>query len=111
VALPYVIRALLQIAVAAQIGVTGLGPVPKDEQVSIHGPFAQGACEACHDRKDPKDPGPASPADDACAACHDDFAKGAARVKTDKGRHPDGKGMRCVECHNPHNARKPKLVR
>jgi predicted CXXCH cytochrome family protein len=32
-------------------------------------------------------------------------------VKTDKGRHPDGKGMRCVECHNPHNARKPKLVR
>jgi predicted CXXCH cytochrome family protein len=111
VALSTVIRGLFAAALAVEIGVSGLGPVPKAEQVSTHGPYAQGACEACHDRKDPKDPGPASPSDEACISCHDDFAGKASRVKTDKGRHPDGKGMKCVECHNPHNARKPKLVR
>jgi predicted CXXCH cytochrome family protein len=105
------IRLVLLAAFAAAVGVTGLAPVPVAEQASTHGPFAQGDCDACHDRKDPRDPGPASPADDACLSCHDDFA-GTARVKTGKGKlHPDGHGMRCVECHNPHNARKPKLVR
>lgn len=95
---------------ALAAGVTGLGPLPPSEQVSTHGPFAQGACAACHERDDPRDPGPASPADAACIACHDDFS-GTARVKTDRGRHPDSRGTRCVDCHNPHNARKAKLVR
>jgi predicted CXXCH cytochrome family protein len=105
------IRLLVAAAVAAEIGVTGLGPVPRSEQVSTHGPFAQGDCAACHDRNDPRDPGPASPKDEACVACHEDF-EGKTRVKTGKGKlHPDGRGMTCVDCHNPHNARKPKLVR
>lgn len=104
------VRAVLLAVLGLAVGASGLGPVPKTEQLSTHGPFAQGACAACHDRDDPQDPGPASPADAACISCHDDFAK-QARVKTERGRHPDGKGMKCVECHNPHNARKPKLVR
>ncbi len=104
-------RLALAVAFAAAVGDTSLAPVPRAEEVSTHGPYAAGGCAACHDRNDPKNPGPASPADDACIGCHDDFAGGAAKVKTDKGRHPDGRGMRCVECHNPHNARKPKLVR
>jgi predicted CXXCH cytochrome family protein len=103
-------RLVVVAALGLAVGVSGLGPVPRSEAVSTHGPFAQGACAACHDRDDPKDPGPASPADAACISCHDDFA-GSARVKTDRGRHPEARGMRCVECHNPHNAKKPMLVR
>ncbi len=86
-----------------------LAPVPAEEAASTHGPFAMGACETCHERHDAKDPGPARKAsDELCFGCHDEF-KGSAAVRIDAALHPADRAG-CTRCHNPHNARKKKLL-
>jgi predicted CXXCH cytochrome family protein len=86
-----------------------LAPLPKDQATVVHGPYEQGACDACHERADPSDPGAAQVTRETCLACHDEFA-GTAPVKIGKGKsHPSSKGN-CTTCHNPHNSKKKKLL-
>lgn len=100
--------ALLALAPAARAGAARLAPLPRAEAVVVHGPYEQGACDACHARGDPRDPGPATASKEACLACHDEFG-GTAPVRIGKGRSHPIKGE-CVGCHNPHNSRKRKLL-
>jgi predicted CXXCH cytochrome family protein len=76
--------------------------------VVVHGPFEQGACDACHARADQKDPGPATVSKETCLACHDEFG-GKAPVRIGKGKNHPVKGE-CTGCHNPHNSKKRKLL-
>ena len=85
-----------------------LAPLPRDQAVVVHGPFEQGACDACHARADQKDPGPATVTKETCLACHDEFG-GKAPVRIGKGKNHPVKGE-CTGCHNPHNSKKRKLL-
>jgi predicted CXXCH cytochrome family protein len=86
-----------------------LAPLVGEEAASTHGPYAAGACETCHERHDAKSPGAVrKDPDELCFGCHEEF-KGGAPVKTDTAFHPDAK-VGCTGCHNPHNARKKKLL-
>ncbi len=102
--------ALLMLTAAPRAAeVNRLAPLPKDQAIVVHGPYEQGACDTCHERADAKDPGAAKATSETCLSCHDEFA-GKAPVKIGKGKsHPAGKGT-CVSCHNPHNAKKRKLL-
>jgi predicted CXXCH cytochrome family protein len=84
-----------------------LGPIAASGAKSTHGPYAAGACDACHARSDPDDPGPAKATNDVCIGCHEEFSTGTS-VRLDRSTHPID-GAPCIGCHNPHNARKPKL--
>jgi predicted CXXCH cytochrome family protein len=85
-----------------------LAPIDAREAKSTHGPYAQGACEACHERHGAADPGRAVKTSNAsCVDCHEEFAVGTA-VRLDHSTHPVNDAP-CTGCHNPHNARKPKL--
>lgn len=85
-----------------------LAPIPRDQAVVVHGPYEQGACDACHARADQKDPGPATVTKETCLACHDEFG-GKAPVRIGKGKNHPVKGE-CTGCHNPHNSKKRKLL-
>ena len=85
-----------------------LAPVPREQAVVVHGPYEQGACDACHARADQANPGPAAVSKDTCLACHDEFG-GKAPVKIGKGKNHPIKGE-CTACHNPHNSKKKKLL-
>jgi predicted CXXCH cytochrome family protein len=85
-----------------------LAPIPAREAKSVHGPYGAGACEACHERHDARSPGRAvRTSNDVCIGCHEEFGAGAA-VRLDRSIHPVNDAP-CTGCHNPHNARKPKL--
>jgi hypothetical protein len=85
-----------------------LAPLPRDQAVVVHGPYEQGACDACHARADQKDPGPATVTKETCLACHDEFG-GKAPVRIGQGKNHPVKGE-CTGCHNPHNSKKKKLL-
>lgn len=95
-------------APAALAGERRLAPLPREQAVVVHGPYEQGACDACHARADPKDPGPATVSKETCLACHDEFG-GKAPVRVGKGKSHPVKGE-CTGCHNPHNSKKKKLL-
>lgn len=95
-------------APAARAQANRLAPVPRDQATVVHGPYEQGACDACHARADQKDPGPAAVTKETCLACHDEFG-GKAPVRVGKGRNHPVKGE-CTGCHNPHNSKKKKLL-
>ncbi|MBK9516408.1 MAG: cytochrome c3 family protein [Anaeromyxobacter sp.] len=99
---------LLAAASPAQAGDARLAPLPPAEALVVHGPYEQGACDTCHARADRDDPGPARVAKETCLACHDEFG-GKAPVRVGKGKSHPIKGE-CTACHNPHNARKKKLL-
>jgi len=84
-----------------------LHPLPAGEKpVGTHAPFEDGDCSLCHKNKDPKDPGPITGSvNEVCFGCHEDFQK----VLAGKSSHAAAKES-CVSCHNPHNARLPKLL-
>ncbi len=85
-----------------------LAPIGAAEARSTHGPYASGACETCHERHDAADPGRVvSAANQVCVGCHEEFGAGTP-VQLDRSRHPVNDAP-CTGCHNPHNARKPKL--
>jgi len=75
--------------------------------VWAHAPFEMGECSICHERNDPADPGGLiAEANTLCADCHDifnDMLAGFANV------HPPVEDS-CVNCHNPHNATREKLL-
>ena len=100
--------ALALAAPAARAEASRLAPVPRDQATVVHGPFEQGACDACHARADQKDPGPAAVTKETCLACHDEFG-GKAPVRVGKGKSHPVKGE-CTGCHNPHNSKKKKLL-
>ncbi len=85
-----------------------LAPLPRDQALVVHGPYEQGACDACHARADQKDPGPAQVSKETCLACHDEFG-GKAPVRVGKGKSHPIKGE-CITCHNPHNSKKKLLL-
>jgi predicted CXXCH cytochrome family protein len=100
---------LLLAQAAAGAGENRLAPLPADVGTVVHGPFEQGACDACHERADAKDPGKAKVTNETCLGCHDEFA-GSAPVRVGKNKsHPSSKGT-CTGCHNPHNSKKKKLL-
>lgn len=102
------VAAAVAVAVDARGAESRLRPIPDGEAKSTHGPYHTGACETCHQRHDPKDPGPAvKVTNELCYDCHDEF-RGTAPVKMDRALHPKNISA-CTSCHNPHNARKPKL--
>jgi predicted CXXCH cytochrome family protein len=103
-----VLAALALAAPAARAGESRLAPLPKEQAVVVHGPYEQGACDACHARADQKDPGPATVTKETCLACHDEFG-GKAPVRIGKGKNHPVKGE-CTGCHNPHNSKKKKLL-
>ena len=84
-----------------------LSPLPATEKaVTTHAPFEAGDCRLCHERADPLSPGPiTTPVNEQCFGCHDDFQKTVAG----KSGHAAARES-CVSCHNPHNAREPKLL-
>ncbi len=86
----------------------GLAPVDAREARSTHGPYGAGACETCHERHDAAHPGAAvKVTNELCTSCHEEFTTGTP-VRMDRSIHPVNDAP-CVGCHNPHNARKPKL--
>lgn len=106
---PVLLAAALALAApAARAQANRLAPVPRDQATVVHGPFEQGACDACHARADQKDPGPAAVSKETCLACHDEFG-GKAPVRVGKGKAHPVKGE-CTGCHNPHNSKKKKLL-
>jgi predicted CXXCH cytochrome family protein len=106
--LPNAIAVLsLLTASAAYAGDARLAPLPRDQAVVVHGPFAQGECAHCHERDDASSPGAATATNRTCLDCHDEFA-GKAPVKLGKKNHPV-KGE-CVSCHNPHNSKLKGLL-
>jgi predicted CXXCH cytochrome family protein len=108
-AIPAALALLLLAANPTDATENRLAPLPKDQATVVHGPYEQGACDTCHERADAKDPGAARVTNETCLSCHDDFS-GKAPVKIGKGKsHPEGKGS-CIGCHNPHNAKKRKLL-
>ncbi len=103
------VLALLLTAVPTGAGDKRLAPLPRGEATVVHGPFEQGACDTCHERSDAANPGAARAGNETCLACHDEFS-GKAPVRIGKGKsHPEGKAT-CTGCHNPHNAKKKKLL-
>jgi predicted CXXCH cytochrome family protein len=108
-AVPVLSTLLVLAAVPTGAEESRLAPLPRDQATVVHGPYEQGACDTCHERADAKNPGAARTTNETCLACHDEFA-GKAPVKIGKGKaHPEGKAA-CLSCHNPHNAKKPKLL-
>ncbi len=106
---PVLLAAALALAApAARAQANRLAPVPRDQATVVHGPYEQGACDACHARADQKDPGPAAVTKETCLACHDEFG-GKAPVRIGKGKAHPVKGE-CTSCHNPHNSKKKKLL-
>jgi hypothetical protein len=103
-----VLAALALAAPAARAGESRLAPLPREQAVVVHGPYEQGACDACHARADQRDPGPATVTKETCLACHDEFG-GKAPVRIGKGKNHPVKGE-CTGCHNPHNSKKKKLL-
>lgn len=100
--------ALALVVPAARAEANRLAPVPREQATVVHGPFEQGACDACHARADQRDPGPAAVTKETCLACHDEFG-GKAPVRIGKGKNHPVKGE-CTGCHNPHNSTKRKLL-
>ncbi len=70
---------------------------PPEETVVRHSPYAEGACDSCHESKFSQTLTDKPPA--LCFYCHDDFLEGK------KNKHyPAEEGM-CAECHNPHKSK------
>ena len=75
--------------------------------VSQHVPFAEGSCEACHRKPRGTRVRLLQEGGALCAACHGDLA-----ATTDGGVvHTALRQGRCVECHDPHLAELPKLLK
>lgn len=84
-----------------------VAPLPaKPSPVSSHAPYEAGDCKICHQNADPKQVGGLrKPAPGLCLECHEEFAGVLKRQHT----HPPAR-KECTSCHNPHNARYPKLL-
>jgi len=72
-----------------------------------HPPFAEGACDLCHEKG--PDGSVVAPADvsEVCATCHD----GLGEDKNLAVQHPPFEGGECVACHRVHAADEEKLLR
>lgn len=90
-------------------GPASSAPVPTKEARSTHAPYEAAECSLCHEGRDAKSPGKAlQPVDRQCLSCHDDI-RDAAGTEGAADAHTRGAG--CVRCHNPHNSRRPHLLR
>jgi hypothetical protein len=96
------------IASTAGAGDPRLAPLPPGQATVVHGPYGQGACDACHARANPADPGPAPVSKEGCLGCHDEF-DGKAPVRVGRGKHHPTQDQ-CTGCHNPHDSKKKSLL-
>jgi predicted CXXCH cytochrome family protein len=72
-------------------------------QMTVHPPYKQKKCEACHDRGDMGKT--LNRHANTCYQCHDDFSKQFNRLHG-----PVGAGY-CSVCHNPHYSDNAKLLK
>ncbi|MBI5495406.1 MAG: cytochrome C [Deltaproteobacteria bacterium] len=79
----------------------------KDGATTIHPPFEEGDCSACHTGTDAQDPGPLKgDMKELCFECHE----GHKEFLEKPSQHvPFNEG--CTYCHNPHNSVAPALLR
>jgi len=75
--------------------------------VSQHVPFEEGSCEACHRKPRGTRVRLLQEGGALCAACHGDLAAASDGVFV----HTALRQGRCVECHDPHLADEPKLLK
>jgi len=74
---------------------------------TLHAPFAEGACDACHRRSRGTKTRLGARGSAVCFACHSDLE---ARLKTGVV-HTAVKEGHCVGCHDPHLSSQPALLR
>jgi predicted CXXCH cytochrome family protein len=67
---------------------------------TMHLPFAERNCDACHADAKASVVSPGGSAADLCATCHDPRQAG----------HPVPKGASCTSCHTPHASSAPSLI-
>jgi predicted CXXCH cytochrome family protein len=81
---------------------------PKLIQKFVHRPYADKACDACHQApKEGKVVLTKSDSKSICIECH---ASTVTAIEGAKVQHAGAQGE-CVECHDPHASRKPGYVR
>jgi predicted CXXCH cytochrome family protein len=79
----------------------------KFREGTTHQPVAEGKCDACHDAHGSEFVGHIKDAPaKVCASCH-----ALDKTLTDKHDGYDLASANCVDCHNPHSSKKPKLLR
>ena len=71
-------------------------------QASKHAPYAEKRCDDCHDKS--KQSGLIKPAEKLCFMCHPDILAGA-------NVHGPAAVGDCLECHEPHSAPRPALLK
>ena len=88
-------------------GSSRVAPLPASEKpIMSHAPYDAGDCSICHSSGDAQNPGPIKMAvNELCLGCHEDYKDVLAR----KYGHAAVKES-CVNCHNPHNSKQPKLL-
>lgn len=69
---------------------------------SIHEPYAEHSCDACHESKFSQQLG--GTMREVCFTCHDDF------LSAKKFKHYPAKEGDCTECHNPHKSPNKHLL-
>lgn len=88
----------------------------KEPELFAHGPFAANQCESCHDAGGTKGaerrigPKLAYPIEELCLGCHSDKSGDLATSLQLAVHEPVTKGM-CVSCHDPHNGKRPYMLR
>ncbi len=73
---------------------------------SVHGPFDEGECDTCHDGRADKIEEDGESA--LCFGCHDEIED---LVKSAKVSHDALEVGSCIDCHTPHAAPRPKLLK
>ena len=74
---------------------------------SLHPPFAEHACNSCHQQQS-AEKFVASTKTQVCVACHSDIEQLAAKAKV---HHPALDAAECTDCHSPHASREDHLVK
>ncbi|MDP1901512.1 MAG: cytochrome c3 family protein [Rubrivivax sp.] len=102
-----VVAALFLLASSLCVSSFAQAPLaPQSKPMSSHAPFEAGDCKICHQNADPKNPGPVAATGVAlCSGCHEDFTAIMARPHVHRVARKN-----CMSCHNPHNAKNPKLL-
>ena len=85
---------------AKPASLTMAAPKPR---YSIHPPYRDKECDACHERE--RGNRLTDPLPDLCYGCHDDFRDSLAYL------HGPVAAGQCTACHNPHMTKKPHLLK
>lgn len=102
------LTAVLVLLVSAGGGAQDVAPLPEGSNiVASHAPFEIGECGLCHQNGGLNGAGPISgEVNELCFGCHEGMRSAMERARI---THSAATGS-CTTCHNPHNARFPKLL-